>query len=351
MITGEQLMDTWGGEALHIYRDDAAEAWIIIAVHSTRRGPSAGGIRMKSYSHLGEAIQDAMKLSAAMTMKFAAVNMSWGGGKTVVYLTKPLDEASRHALLLLLGLHIKKLSGQYYAGPDIGTSSEDMDVLHGVAAPYIFSRTPATGGSGSSSIPTAYGVFAAIKATCRQIFGEADLRGKRILIQGMGNVGRYLAGLLKQEEAIILFSETNTELVKKLLTTTDYVWVAPEALFDTPCDIFSPCAQGGILDSKTIPRLKCRGIAGAANNQLLDPATDAELLGLRNILYAPDFVANLGGAMGITLMEAEGVDEEVAMLRVQTDIAAALEAIFRLAGEEGLHTLEAAQRWIGNNFS
>ncbi len=346
MMTDEQKTLQWGGEALHIYRDEIADAWIIIAVHSTRRGPSAGGIRMKQYNGLQEAIADVMKLSAAMTMKFATVNMSWGGGKTVVYLTRPLDVASREALLLRLGLHIKNLCGQYYAGPDIGTSSEDMDVLHGVAAPYIFSRTPATGGSGSSSIPTAYGVFAAIQATCRQIFGEADVSGKSILIQGMGNVGRFLAQLLHEAGASILFSETNPALVAELSETTDYRWVAPENLFDTPCDIFSPCAQGGILDHSTISKLRCRGIAGAANNQLYHPERDGELLRERNILYAPDFVANLGGAMGITLMEAEGMEYETAMLRVQTAIGTALDGIFLLAGELKIDTVDAAERWV-----
>ncbi len=346
MITDQQMLERWGGESLHVYRDRAADAWIIIAVHSTERGPSAGGTRMKAYGNLQEAVLDAMKLSAAMTLKFATVKMAWGGGKTVVYLTRELDPQERHALLLRLGAHIKNLSGQYYAGPDIGTTSDDMDVLHTVAAPYIFSRTPATGGSGSSSVPTAYGVFAAIRATCRQVFGTGDLEGKRILIQGMGNVGSYLSHLLRSEGAYILFSEMNAETVKHFEDQEGYELVSAEALFDTDCDIFSPCAQGGILDASSISRLKCRGIAGAANNQLSDPALHAGMLKERGILYAPDFVVSLGGAMGITLMEAERMPYEEVIAKVQMAIGEALEGIFRLAEKENCDTVEAAYRYV-----
>lgn len=347
MTIDQKAIEKWGGEALHIRRDGEAAAWIITAVHDTQRGPSAGGVRMKSYTDLAEAVQDAMNLSAAMTMKFATVRMPWGGGKTVVYLTRPLDAEARHELLLRLGDHIKKLNGQYYAGPDIGTSSEDMDVLHGVAAPYIFSRTAATGGSGSSSVPTAYGVFAAIRATHKEIYGNEDLNGKRILIQGMGNVGSFLAKLLHKEGATILFSETNPDTVASLSGKTDYRYVAPEDLFQTPCDIFSPCAQGGNLNSDTIPRLLCKGIAGAANNQLLDPEEHIRLLQAHNIVYAPDFVCSLGGAMGITLMEGDGIPYDEVLERVQNSIGEALRGIFSMASTEKLDVVRAAYRYAG----
>ena len=298
MITEKEFKD-WGGESLFTHFDKETDACIIIAIHSTERGPAGGGVRMKKYPNMEIAVKDVLKLSKAMTYKFATVNLNWGGGKTVIYLTRDLSASEREALLLHFGKIIKDLNGKYYIGPDIGTSSEDMDLIHQTGGPYVYARTKAAGGAGSSSVPTAHGVFAGIETVCQYLYGDKNLQGKRVLIQGMGNVGSKLAEFLKDAGAAILFNDNYLPTIQKYRDVEAYQFVKEEKLYTTACDIFSPCAQGGVLNENTIPLLNCQAIVGAANNQLATE-TDADRLKDRGILYAPDYVANLGGAMGIT---------------------------------------------------
>ncbi|WP_340077374.1 Glu/Leu/Phe/Val dehydrogenase family protein [Leptobacterium sp. I13] len=339
----ESVLKEWGGETLVTHYDNETGAWIIIAVHSTERGPAAGGTRMMNYDSLEEATEDALKLSKAMTYKFATVNMQWGGGKTVI-LTPPgiLTPEERKGLLLRFGSLVKGLNGRYYAGPDIGTSSGDMDVLYQTAGPYVFSRTEAAGGAGSSSIPTAHGVFAGIQASCDELYGASSPLGKTVLVQGAGNVGGLLMELLRKAGAKVLFTETNEDRIHKYSVEQDYQYVNPNEIYKTACDIFAPCAQGGILSSETIPLLKCKAVVGAANNQLATPE-DAERLRERGILYAPDYVVSLGGAMGITIIEAEGVPKEESFENVKKAISGTLAEIYKKSKEEGITTVKAAE--------
>ena len=265
-----------------------------------------------------------------------------GGGKTVVFLTRELDISERELFFMRFGELLKSLQGRYYVGPDIGTSSEDMDIIYRTGKPFVFSRTVKAGGAGSSSIPTAYGVYAGIKTTCKFLFGTECLEGRTIFIQGLGNVGQFLLKILLRENAQVIFTESNQTLVNSILKEVKKIqYLAPDKVYDVTCDIFAPCAHGGILNPVTIPLLKCKGIVGAANNQLSVPE-DAERLKQRGILYAPDYVVNLGGAMGITSIEAEGVTEEESMENVQKTIAKTLEEIYMYAKSADINTVEAA---------
>lgn len=339
----ESLLREWDGESVTIHYDQLTNAWIFIAVHSTRLGPATGGTRMKSYPDQASALEDALKLAKGMTYKFAVPGLDRGGGKAVISIPEGLEGDQRTGLLKRYGELVHQLGGLYQTGPDVGTSSSDMDIIAETGAPYVFCRTPAAGGAGSSGPVTALGVFAGIQVACEHVFEEPSLENRKVLIQGMGSVGGNLAGHLLKAGAEVLFSEVDEEGIKRFRDEMGLQYVPVEQVYRTECDVFSPCAFGGILNEETIPQLKCRAIAGGANNQLAKSG-DAERLRERGILYAPDYVVNVGGAMGIIGIELQGWTHAEADERVAKSVRTALERIFKMAEEEEITTDEAAHR-------
>lgn len=340
----ESLLKQWDGEEVMIRFDRPTGAWILMAIHSTRLGPPvSGGTRMKSYPDVTLALQDALQLSAAMTSKLALAGIAHGGGKVVIAVPPDLDPAERPGLLRRYGTLLQQLGGLFLTGPDVGTSPADMDVIAKTGAPYVFSRTPEAGGAGDSGPGTAIGVFAAIRVTCEQLFGSDSVAGKRILVQGTGHVGQALIEMLQAAGAELLFSEVDETAIQHFRDEQGLPFVPPEAVYDTPCDIFSPCALGGILSPNTIPRLKCRAVVGSANNQLTGPA-EAERLRAREILYAPDIAINIGGLMSIVGMETAGWSQPEAFERVSTVVEQTLRQVYELAATEGIDTHTAALR-------
>jgi leucine dehydrogenase len=339
----DALLREWDGESVIIRFDRQSNAWIFIAVHSTRLGPAIGGTRMKSYPTLHAALQDALRLAAGMTYKWAAAGVEAGGGKAVIAIPDDLNPEARTELLRGYGAFVQNHKGLFLTGPDLGTSSEDMDVIAETGAPYIFARTPEAGGAGNPGPFTALGVFTSIQVVAERLFGDADLLGKRITIQGVGSVGRELIELLQNAGAEVLFSDVDEAAVKHFCDEVGLECFPPEEVYESPCDIFAPCAVGGVLDEKTIPRLGCRAVAGAANNQLATPE-DALRLKNRGILYAPDFIANSGGAIAVIGMETRGWSREEAEEKVTKTIKDNLWQVFELAENEGVDTDEAARR-------
>lgn len=338
----ESLLKTWDGECTIVSFDQPTGAWIFIAIHSTRLGPATGGTRMRSYPDPQSALRDALKLAAGMTYKYAVHGFPRGGGKAVLAVPPDLTTQSRADLLRRYGSLIQELNGLYYTGPDVGTSPVDMDIIAETGAPYVFCRTPAKGGAGDSGPATALGVFAGMQAACERVFGDASLQGRHVLVQGAGSVGESLIERLLAAGAMVSFSDVDDVIVRRFRDELGLPFVPQEAVYDTQCDIFAPCALGGILNQENIPRLKCRVVVGAANNQLGEPE-DAEGLVARGILYAPDYVVNIGGAMAITGMEAMGwspaqADKEVMGVR------ASLKKVLELADAEGITTESAARR-------
>lgn len=340
----ESLLREWDGEDVFLHHDALTGAFIIVAIHSTRRGPAAGGTRMKTYPDLTSAVQDALRLAGGMTFKFAAADFAMGGGKAVIALPPSFDTRERTGLLKRYGALIKQLGGLYYTGPDVGTSSADMDIIAETGAPYVFARTPLAGGAGDSGPITGLGVYHALRATCEELDGNPSLAGRHVLIQGIGSVGWTLAGLLKDAGAEVSFSDIRPEAAEQG-KSIGLRWVPAEELYSTRCDIFAPCALGGILNAQTIPQLNCRAVAGAANNQLATPG-DADRLLARSILYAPDYICNLGGAMGITGIEALGWTREQAEARVAAAVTQTLREVFALSRAQGISTDRAARRIV-----
>lgn len=325
-----------------IRRDAPTDAWIIIAIHSTRLGPAAGGTRMKSYLDVPAALQDALRLAEGMTYKMAAAELPRGGGKAVIALPPDFDTAARPSLLRRYGELIHQLGGTYHTGPDVGTSSEDMDLIAETGAPYVHARTASRGGSGSSGPATALGVYSGIQATWEWISAQTSLAGVRVLVQGAGTVGGPLMDRLLEAGAQVSFSDVEETVVRRYRDERGLTFVPPEQVYETECDIFAPCALGGVLNRETIPRLKCRAVAGSANNQLAEPE-DAERLWARGILYAPDFVVNAGGAIALTGLEALGWPETEAESRVK-EIGPRLRRIYEMAAAQGITTEAAARK-------
>ncbi len=333
----------WDGETVILRYDQPTQAWIFIAIHSTRLGPAAGGTRMKSYPDVPAALQDALRLAAGMTYKFATPGLPFGGGKAVIAIPPDFDPESRSALLRRYGALIHQLGGLFSTGPDVGTSSADMDIIAETGAPYVFSRTPAAGGAGSSGPFTALGVFTGIQVVCEHLFGEASLKGRRVLLQGAGSVGGGLIAHLREADADVVFSDVDEGTIHHFRDELGLQFVPVEEVYTTACDIFAPCALGGVLNANTIPELKCRGVAGGANNQFAGPQ-DAESLRERGILYAPDYVINVGGAMAIIGIETLSWTRERAENEVVESVRRALNRIFEMAETEGITTDAAAYR-------
>lgn len=346
----ETLIREWGGETVIVHYDRPTGAWIFIAIHSTRLGPAVGGTRMKPYASVQAALQDAMRLAAGMTYKFATPGMPFGGGKAVIAIPADFEAQSRPSLLRRYGALIHQLGGLFSTGPDVGTSPADMDIIAETGAPYIFARTPAAGGAGDPGPFTARGVFAGIEETCEHLFGDMSLVGRRVLVQGAGDVGAKLINYLCDAGATVAFSEVDEGAIRKVRDDLGLEFVPPEVVYTTECDIFAPCALGGVLNADTIPQLKCRAVVGGANNQFATQE-DAERLRARGILYAPDYVVNVGGAMAITSMEMKGWSQERAEREVVESVRRALRQIFEVASKEGITTDAAARQLAENRLS
>ena len=268
----EELLERWDGEHAVIRHDAATGTWMLVCLHSTQLGPAMGGTRLKSYANPSDALEDALRLSAGMTRKLAVLGLPCGGGKAVLAVPSVPNGDERRRLLERYGDLVASLGGTFVTGPDVNTGEADMDVI-GERSPYVFCRSAARGGSGDPSIHTALGVFHGIRATLERVVGSADLDGRTVLVQGAGSVGGKLARLLMDAEATVLVSDIDEERARG----TGGVVVAPDAALETECDVYAPCALGATLNADSIPRLRCRIVAGAANNQLATPE-DAERL-------------------------------------------------------------------------
>jgi leucine dehydrogenase len=346
----ESLLKAWSGETAIVHYDRTTGTWILIAIHSTHLGPAAGGTRMKSYADLPAALQDALSLAEAMTYKFAGTGIAFGGGKAVIALPGDFNPQARPALLRRYGTLVQQLGGLFSTGPDVGTSSADMDIIAETGAPYVFGRTLAGGGAGSTGPATALGVFTGIQVACKHIFGEASLTGRRVLVQGTGSVGGPLIERLQEAGAEVLFSEVDEGAIRRFRDELGLDFVRPEAVYTTACDILAPCALGGVLNAETIPQLVCHAVVGGANNQLAE-ARDAERLQARGILYAPDYVVNVGGALFVLGVETQGWTRQQGEQEVIASVRRALQQVFQLAAKAGITTDAAAQQMAGERLS
>ncbi|HUO51252.1 MAG TPA: Glu/Leu/Phe/Val dehydrogenase [Gemmatimonadaceae bacterium] len=307
----------------------------IIAIHSTVLGPALGGTRFWSYASDEEAIVDALRLARGMTYKNAVAGLNLGGGKSVIIGDN--KTRSREMLFRAHGRAVEGLGGRYVTAEDVGTSTSDMDFVH-METEYV---TGLAGRSGDPSPVTAHGVFRAIQASAKVRFGSDKLDGKVVAIQGCGHVGYYLAKELHGAGAKLIVTDIDAERVHRVVSEFKAQAVRTEEIYGVRADIFAPCALGAIINDKTIPKLKVKVVAGAANNQLLDEK-HGDALEKRGILYAPDYVANAGGVINV-YGEIAGWDPQRA-LRKADEIYATTLGVFELAKTEKIPTYRAADR-------
>jgi leucine dehydrogenase len=300
----EELLDAWDGETAVIRRDRETGGWMFVCIHSTRLGPAGGGTRLRRYDTPAAGLADAMRLSRAMTRKLAIAGLPFGGGKGVIAVPEIPSGERRRQLFLRYGDLVGSLGGTYRTSSDMNTGEADMDVI-GERTPYVLGRSAAAGGSGDPAPPTAVGVFHGIRASLAHVFGSGDPSGRTVLIQGAGGVGSALATHLAGAGASVLVADVDGERARAVASRAGGQTVRPELVAETECDVFSPCAVGGVLDSATVAQLRCRIVAGSANNQLATPDL-AEAIHARGILYAPDYVVNGGGAIGVVGIEELG---------------------------------------------
>lgn len=346
MPSWTELLRDWPGEEVVVRYDRPADAWMFIAIHSTRGTRSVGGCRLKVYDSPEDGLWDAIRLAEGMTYKWAAIDVDYGGGKGVIALSRPVAGEERTALLVRFGRMIASLNGRYGTGPDIGTTPADMALLATVTR-YVHCYDWKAKAPYDPGIYTALGVFIGMKAAWRHLTGSDDLRGLRVLVQGVGDTGAPLARYLARAGAVVLLTDINPAKVAPVAAELGAETVPPERAYDTECDIYAPCSVGATLDETTIPRLRCRVVAGSANNQLRTPE-DAERLRARRILYAPDYVVNGAGAVSLAMVD-DGADFE-AIEREIGRMDARLTGIFREADQRGESPVEAARRMVERNL-
>ncbi|HEX5902798.1 MAG TPA: Glu/Leu/Phe/Val dehydrogenase dimerization domain-containing protein [Actinomycetota bacterium] len=336
----EDLLRAWDGEEVAVRFDAPTGTWMFVCVHSTVLGPAAGGTRLKVYEAPEDALRDGLRLSTAMTSKNAMAGLPLGGGKAVLAVPELPAGAARREVLLRYGDLVESLHGTYWTACDMNTSPPDMDVI-GERSSHVFARTEAAGGSGTSAPATAEGVIFGMRAALRHAFGDDGFEGRTVAIQGVGAVGDPLARALAEAGARLVLADVDDVRAKEIANELGGSSVDAKEIVDADCDVFSPCATGGVLSGEVIAaRLRCRVVAGAANNQLAEPE-DADRLAERGILYAPDYVVNAGGIIHLASLELLGEDLAARDERVRA-IGDTLREVFRVADERGISTAAAA---------
>lgn len=312
----------------------------IIAVHDTTLGPALGGLRMWPYATEAEALFDVKRLSRGMTYKSAVAHTGLGGGKAVI-LGDPKRDKSE-ALYLAMGRLIDAVGGRYITAEDVNTSIEDLEIVRR-ATRWVTGLSPKDGGSGNPSPYTALGVFLGIRAALGQVFGSDDPRGRTVAIQGVGAVGSSLARRLVEAGAKVCAADRNQERLQQLVREIGITAVSEAQVLTMPCDVFAPCALGAVIDDDSIPKLRTRIVAGAANNLLLEPR-HGKALADAGVLYAPDYVINAGGIVNVSVEFADGgYDEKLALTRIER-IPQALRELWTIASNEHIPPSDAADR-------
>ncbi len=324
-----QKIEQYGHEQIVFAQDKDSGLKAIIGIHSTVLGPALGGCRMWNYSDEGEALRDVLRLSRGMTYKAAVAGLDLGGGKAVI-----IGDSRTHktpALLKAFGRFVESLGGRYITAEDVGMKVADIDTIR-TQTHWAFGGSN-DGGSGDPSNMTALGTFQGIKSALKYLGMGDDLNGIRVAIQGVGNVGYHLCSYLSAAGAKLLVTDIYPTQIEKVVHEFGATQVTPDEIYGLDCDIFAPCALGAILNSRTIPQLKCKIVAGAANNQL-ETEADGYALFKRGIVYAPDYAINGGGVINVAA-ELDGYNQQKVLAKV-TNIGNTIADILERSRQENV---------------
>lgn len=326
-------MEKYDYEQLVFCYDETSGLKAVICIHDTTLGPALGGTRMWVYEDEDEAILDALRLGRGMTYKAAAAGLNLGGGKTVIIGDSKKDKSEE--LWRAFGRYVQSLNGRYITAEDVGTSVEDMDYV-AMETDYV---TGLSGTSGDPSPMTAYGTYMGMKACAKEAYGTDSLEGKLVSVQGLGHVGYYLCKHIFEEGGKLIVTDIYQDLIDRIVREFGATAVTPEEIYGVECDIYAPCALGATVNDETIPQLKCRIIAGAANNVLKEDR-HGDIISEKGIIYAPDYVINAGGLINV-YHELKCYDREVAMRDVKK-IYDRIQKVIEISKRDNIPTYKAA---------
>lgn len=330
-------LDTYGHEQVTFFQDKQSGLKAIIGVHSTVLGPALGGCRMWNYADEGAAVRDVLRLSRGMTYKAAVANLNLGGGKAVII--GDARTMKTPELMKAFARAVDSLHGRYITAEDVGMSVRDIDLIRTVTSHAVGGSNE--GGSGDPSVMTAFGVFNGIKAALKHSGLGESLEDITVAVQGVGNVGYHLCSYLNAAGAKLIVTDIYPNQVERVVSEFNAEAVSPDAIYSVDCDIFAPCALGAILNVRTIPQLKCKVVAGSANNQL-EADSDGHLLQSKGIVYAPDYAINAGGLINVAA-ELEGYNYGAVLDKVGL-IYNTIDDILHCAKDEGILPQKAADR-------
>lgn len=333
----EQMGDE-GHEQLVVVSDAGSGLKAIIAIHDTTLGPACGGTRIWPYKSEQEAIWDALRLSRAMTYKSAAADLPLGGGKGVIIADSHTQKTE--ALVRAYGRFVDTLGGRYLTTTDVGSTGRDMEYIK-QETDHVVGLPVTAGGSGDTSIMTGLGIYMGMKACAKETWGNDSLRGKVVAMQGFGKVATHTAHHLMKEDATLVVTDVFDGALDRARDLGLKV-VKPDEIYGLDCDIFAPCALGGVINPETIPQLKCKVIAGGANNQLLSD-TDGEALHRLGILYGPDYILNSGGIINVE-SEISGIYNADRAREKTERVYEIIERVISISKNEEIPTAKAADR-------
>jgi leucine dehydrogenase len=331
-----EKMYSMGHEEVVFVADPACGLKAIIAIHDTTLGPALGGTRMWPYENEEDALTDVLRLSRGMTYKAAVSGLNLGGGKAVIIGDPERDKSE--SMFRSFGRYIESLNGRYITAEDVNINVEDIEHIYAETS-NVTGVAKVHGGSGNPAPYTALGTFRGMEAACTRVFGQRSLKDKVVAIQGVGAVGFHLAEELDAAGARIIFTDINQRNLKRFKERfPNAVFVEPNQIYDQDCDIYAPCALGATLNDESIPRLRCKIVAGCANNQLKEDRHGL-LLKNRKILYCTDYMINAGGLMNVSI-EFEGWSDAKAMRMVNTIFDTTLK-VFEIADKENISLNQA----------
>jgi leucine dehydrogenase len=338
MSTFELLGKHGDHEQIVYCHDKSVGLKAIIAIHNTALGPALGGTRMWNYKTEEEALIDVLRLSKGMSYKAAAAGLNLGGGKAVIIGDAKTQKSE--GLFRAFGQFVNSLNGRYITAEDVGTNVTDMEYIF-METPWVTGIPADFGGSGDPSPYTAHGVLMGIQAAAKEKFGTGDLKGVRVAVQGLGNVGTHLVNYLVESGAKVIVADIDAEKTKMHVDKYKVTASTPEQILATECDILAPCALGSVVNDQTISKFRCKVIAGGANNVLAESRHGDQLREL-GILYAPDYVINAGGLMNV-FVELEGYSPERSFEKTRKVYDNCMK-VFEIAKAENIGTHLAADR-------
>jgi leucine dehydrogenase len=338
-------MKNMGHEQVVFCQDEKTGLKAIIAIHSTILGPALGGTRMWNYDNEFEALNDVLRLSRGMTFKAAISGLNLGGGKAVIIGDSKIHKSDD--LMQRFGAFVETLGGNYITAEDVGMTTHDMEMVR-QKTKHVTGIPISMGGSGDPSPVTAYGVYMGMKASAKYKWGSDDLKNKKIVVQGTGNVGMNLVKHLTDEGAVIFINDISEERLKLVADNTGARIIGEASVYDMDMDIYAPCALGATVNDDSLKRLKCEIIAGAANNQLADEQKHGQMLMDQGIIYAPDFLINAGGLINV-YSELNGYNRDEALAKTKEIYNTTLE-ILKKSELEGITTHQAAKQIAQNRI-